>query len=41
VVLNGVCYFCGETDLHLTVRPVADAGAVVPADRLRRRERAP
>ena len=39
VVLNGACYFCGETDLAITVRPVDGAGrdpGLVPAERLRR-----
>jgi hypothetical protein len=34
VVLNGACYFCGETDLAITVKPVAP---VIPVHRLRRR----
>jgi hypothetical protein len=33
-VLNGACYYCGEVDPEVTVRPAETP--VVPADRLRR-----
>jgi hypothetical protein len=36
VVLNRVCYFCGEVDPPVTVKP-EPASPVVSADRLRRR----
>lgn len=37
VILNGACYFCGAKDIHVTVRPVGPAPAIVSADRLRRK----
>jgi DNA polymerase II large subunit len=36
IVLNGVCYHCGASDIQVTVKPIADA-PVIPATRLRRR----
>jgi hypothetical protein len=37
VVLNAACYYCGETDLRLTIKPAADE--LVPLSSLTRRRR--
>lgn len=36
VILNGACYYCGETDLPPRVEPPAADRDIVPADRLKR-----
>ena len=36
VILNGACYYCGETDLAPRVEPPASDRDIVPADRLKR-----
>jgi hypothetical protein len=36
LILNGACYHCGATELAVTVLPVRQTAAVVPAERLRR-----